>query len=179
MYYCTETVYVQVVKVGDIEQKIYGWGQGSVVPTAAPIPMPTATPTATPVPSASPTPTPMPTATPMPTVTPTPAPTASVYVNGRTTLTASVSGGAWSYDKAYLKLTDNGDGIATIKGLKAGTTTVTYTADSITETFTVTVKASELPATGQDFMWVWAIGGAAVAVVVYACLILRSKKNHA
>ena len=187
----TATIYVQVVKVGDSTHRIYGWGQGSATPTAAPTPTPTATPTATPtptptatptatpVPSTSPTPTPMPTATPMPTVTPTPAQTASVYVSGRTTLTASVLGGTWSYEKAYLKLTDSGDGTATIKGLKAGTTTVTYTADSFVETFTITIKASELPATGQNFIWVWAFGAAAAAVMGYAYLILRRKSNHA
>jgi hypothetical protein len=34
----TATVYVQVVKVGVSEQKIYGWGQGSATPTASPPP---------------------------------------------------------------------------------------------------------------------------------------------
>lgn len=156
----TATIYVQVVKVGDSTHRIYGWGQGSATPTPSTTPAPT------------------PTASPTPTATSSPY-TAVVFVNGRTTLTASVSGGAWSYDKAYLKLTDNGDNTAVIKGLKAGTTTVTYTADSITETFAVTVKASELPATGQDFMWVWAIGAVAVAALGYACLMLRRKRNHA
>jgi LPXTG-motif cell wall-anchored protein len=149
----TATVYVQVVKVGDSAHRIYGWGQGSATPAAAP--------------------------TPTPTPAPTPTARSSIYVNGRTTLTASVSGGTWSYDNAYLKLTDNGDGTATIKGLKAGTTTVTYTLDSVAETFTVTIKASELPATGQDFMEVWAFGAAAVAVLGYAYLMLRRKRSHA
>lgn len=33
----TAAVYVQVVKVGDSEQKIYGWGQGSATPAAVPL----------------------------------------------------------------------------------------------------------------------------------------------
>jgi LPXTG-motif cell wall-anchored protein len=148
----TATVYVQVVKVGYSDHIIYGWGQGSATPTAAPAPTPTAT--ASPI-----------------------VHTASIYVNGRTTLTASVSGGTWSYDSAYLALTDKNNGTATIKGLKAGTTTVTYTAGNITETFTVTIIKSELPATGQDFTWVWAFGAAAVVVLGYA--YLRKKRNHA
>ncbi len=159
----TATVYVQVMKVGYGEQIIYGWGQGSATPTAAPTPTPTPTPAPAPTPTSA----------------PTPAPTASIYVNGRTTLTPSVSGGTWHYDSKYIMLTDNGNGTVAIKGLKAGTTTVTYTAGGVTETFTVTIKASKLPATGQDFMWVWALGAAAAAVFGSTCLMLRKKRNHA
>ena len=148
----TATVYVQVVKVGDSTHRIYGWGQGSAVPIPAPEPTPTASPIVH---------------------------NASIYVNGRTTLTASVSGGTWQYDSKYIKLTDNGNGTVAIKGLKAGTTTVTYTAGGVTETFTVTIKASKLPATGQDFVWVWALAIAAAAVFGCTCLMLRKKRNHA
>lgn len=168
----TAAVYVQVVKVGDSTHRIYGWGQGSAVPTPPPAPTVTPSPTAAPAPTATPVPTPTATASPM-------MHTASVYVNGRTTLTASVSGGAWHYDSKYLKLTDNGNGTVAIKGLKAGTTTVTYSAGDMTETFTVTIAASMLPATGQDFIGVWALGAAAAAVLGYACLMLHKKKHHA
>ncbi len=77
----------------------------------------------------------------------------SVFVGGRKTLSAAASGGVWRYDDAYLQLTDNGDGTSKIKGLKAGTTTVTYSAGGLTETFTVTVNASGLPDTGQNFRY--------------------------
>ena len=158
----TATVYVQVVKVGDGTHRIYGWGQGSAVPTAAPTPTPTPAPEPTSTPTASPI-----------------VHNASIYVNGRTTLTAPVSGGTWQYDSKYIKLTDNGNGTVALKGLKAGTTTVTYTAGDVTETFTVTIKASKLPATGQDFVWVWALAIAAAAVFGCTCLMLRKKRNHA
>ena len=94
-------------------------------------------------------------------------------------MTATVSGGTWHYDSKYIKLTDNGNGTVAIKGLKAGTTTVTYTAGGVTETFTVTITASKLPATGQDFVWVWALGIAAAAVFGYTCLMLRKKRHQA
>lgn len=50
------TVYVQVVKVGDTEQKIYGWGQGSTTPEATPSPSATPAPSGTPSPSETPSP---------------------------------------------------------------------------------------------------------------------------
>lgn len=89
----TDTVYVQVVKVGNSENKIYGWGQGSATPTssAAPAPAapkpthtarprqtPAATPTIAPTPGVAPTPSPEPAATPTPTPVATPTPAVAV-----------------------------------------------------------------------------------------------------
>ena len=117
---------------------------------------------------------------------PTPTPTAAtishdvtIYVNGRSTLTASASGGTWNHDSEYLELTDNGDGTAKITGLKAGATTVTYTAGGLSETYKVTIKETTLPSTGQDFTWVWALGLAAAVVLAFMVLMLRKHKSRA
>jgi uncharacterized repeat protein (TIGR02543 family) len=102
----------------------------------------------------------------------------TIYVDGRSTLTASASGGTWTYDNSHLKLTDNGDGTASITGLKKGTTAVTYTADNLIETFTVTIKTSSLPSTGQDFTWVWVLGTVALVTLGLAGLLMRRYKTR-
>jgi LPXTG-motif cell wall-anchored protein len=90
-----------------------------------------------------------------------------------------VSGGKWNYDDKYLELTDNNDGTAKITGLKVGKTTVTYTASGHVETFIITINATSLPSTGQDFTWVWVFGLAATIVSGLTLLIMRKHKSHA
>ena len=56
--------------------------------------------------------------------------------------------------------------IATFTALKSGTSTITYTVGGISQSMTVTIQASTLPKTGQDFTWAWLF--AVIAVLVLA-----------
>ncbi|QNM05140.1 Ig domain-containing protein [Qiania dongpingensis] len=54
-------------------------------------------------------------------------------------------GGAWSYDKDYLEMTQGG-GTYTFKALKVGKATATYTVDGVSYTVTITInKVREAP----------------------------------
>ena len=70
----------------------------------------------------------------------------TIYTGGRVTLTPSLGGGTWDFDEAYLSRDGN-----TFTALKAGKTTVTYAAGGISVAYDVTIEASGLPTTGQDF----------------------------
>jgi hypothetical protein len=83
--------------------------------------------------------------------------TGKIFKGGRITLTPSVSGGTWSYDSSFVTLTQNSNGTVTFKALKAGTTTVTYTAQGASVSYTITIAGSSLPTTGQDYTWVWVL----------------------
>jgi LPXTG-motif cell wall-anchored protein len=95
-----------------------------------------------------------------------------IYTGGRVTLTPSVDGGTWDFDSAYLSRNDN-----TFTALKAGTSTITYTAGGVSTTYAVTIRQSELPSTGQDMTWVWVMGGA--ALLVCAAGVLARKRLSA
>jgi uncharacterized repeat protein (TIGR02543 family) len=86
-----------------------------------------------------------------------------IYTDGRVTLTPSVAGGTWTFDSAYFSR-DGG----TFTALKAGTSTITYTVDGASKSYEVTIEASGLPSTGQDFTGVWVLGGGAVLAIVTA-----------
>ncbi len=96
-----------------------------------------------------------------------------IYTGGRITLTPNITGGTWDYDETLLSRSGN-----TFKGLKAGTTRVTYTAGLQSAYADITITASELPTTGQNFtaaLWLLALaalaGGAALGTG------LRMRKN--
>lgn len=98
----------------------------------------------------------------------------SIYVNGRTTLAPMGTAGIWWYDDDYVDLTENSDGTATIKGKNAGTTLVIYATDDMVELFNVTVRASELPSTGQNGTWIWMLGGAGILALATAFTIKKA-----
>ena len=91
-----------------------------------------------------------------------------IYTDGRVTLTPSVPGGVWTFDSAYFTREDG-----TFTALKAGTSTITYTVGGVSQSYEVTIEASELPSTGQDFGWVWALCGAAAFVLAAGVLLRR------
>lgn len=98
----------------------------------------------------------------------------AIYTGGRVTITPNISGGTWQFDPAMLSRDGN-----TFKGLKAGTTRVTYTAGLQSAYADITISASELPATGQDFsaslvLLALAVCGGAAAVF----LAIRQRRQH-
>ena len=69
-----------------------------------------------------------------------------VYTGGRITLAPNVSGGTWTFDSAYLSRDGN-----TFVGLKAGTTTVTYTVDGVSVSYEITtLPALALTSSASD-----------------------------
>lgn len=88
----------------------------------------------------------------------------TIYENGRLTITPNIAGGTWTYDQTYLSMETTADG-AVFTGKKAGTTYVTYSVDTQTETFNITVEQTKLPKTGQDFTLMWVLTVVAVLVV--------------
>lgn len=62
--------------------------------------------------------------------------------------TPAPAGGAWSYDKALLSMTENGD-TYTFKALKTGMVTATYTFDGVPFTVTITINDSTIPQTDE------------------------------
>ncbi len=92
-----------------------------------------------------------------------------IYTDGRVTLTPSVAGGTWTFDSAYFSREDG-----TFTALKAGTSTITYTMSGVSKSYEVTIEASELPSTGQDFTWVWLLAaGAALAAAIAGAKIRK------
>lgn len=91
-----------------------------------------------------------------------------IYTGGRVTLTPSVADGTWTFDSAYFS---RGGGMFT--ALKAGTSTITYTAGGVSTTYEVTIEASGLPETGQDFAWVWLLCGAALVATAVTMFVRR------
>jgi uncharacterized repeat protein (TIGR02543 family) len=134
--------------------------------------------------TATPVPTPTPIATPVPIATPSPSTavlsvspdTKSIFVGGRVTLVPSQTGGTWQYDTEYLSLAQNTDGSATVTGVKQGTTTVTYVLGSTSVHASITISATELPETGQDFILPFIIGG--IAIIGFAAALLIGLRYH-
>ncbi len=94
-----------------------------------------------------------------------------LYVGGRTTLTPQVPGGEWTYDKSMVTLTQNADGSAEVKALKAGNTTLHYTVGWASADISLTISGTSLPRTGQNYMPVYLLftlaGCAAAGTVIY------------
>jgi hypothetical protein len=80
----------------------------------------------------------------------------SIYTGGRITLTPNITGGTWTYDSAYISLSDN-----TFTAKKRGSTTVTYTVGEQSASYIITIRALDLPSAGQDSL-VGCFGGAAL-----------------
>lgn len=95
-----------------------------------------------------------------------------IYTGGRIELTPNIEGGTWSYDSAFLSLSGN-----TFTALKAGTTRVTYAVTGQSISFDITIMATALPETGQDFSWVIVLGSVAVIALLGALLLVRRKKE--
>ena len=98
-----------------------------------------------------------------------------IYVGGRVVLTPNIEGGTWSWDEKFFSATFNSP--ATFTALKAGTSTVTYTVEGVSVSYTVTAEAAVLPETGQDFTWVWVLGAAAIVIFVGALLFFRRRRR--
>ena len=99
------------------------------------------------------------------------APDAKIYVNGRIILTPNIEGGTWNWDSQYFSATSGGS--ITFTPLKAGTSVITYTVDGQTVSCTVTIEASELPATGQNFTSVFVMLAVAAMIAGIAWAIGR------
>ena len=99
-------------------------------------------------------------------------PDATFCVGGRITLTPKIDGGEWDWDAAYFSATFNSP--ATFTALKAGTSTITYSAEGVSTTYAVTIAASTLPDTGQHMTWVWVLAGLA-ALAAAVTLIVRKR----
>lgn len=98
-----------------------------------------------------------------------------IYVGGRIILTPNVGGGTWSWDKTFFSATFNSP--ATFTALKAGTSTITYTINGVQETYSVTIKETKLPSTGQDFTTVMILIAAALALSAAAGLLVRRRRK--
>ena len=72
----------------------------------------------------------------------------TLLVGGSVSWTPAPAGGAWSYDKDYLEMTQSG-GTYTFKALKAGKATATYTVDGVPFTVSITINPSTTPQTGD------------------------------
>ena len=90
---------------------------------------------------------------------------------------SSYGGGTWGYDTSFFSATFNSP--ATFTAKKAGTSVITYTVDGVSQSVTVTIKQSVLPATGQDNTWIWVLGSLAVICGAGAVLIGRRKRVRA
>jgi len=101
---------------------------------------------------------------------------ATVYVGGRIILTPNIEGGTWNWDHDFFTATFNSP--ATFTALKTGTSAITYTVDGVTVRYEVTVEASELPLTGQDFTRAWVLAALASAAGA-AGAVLRRRRTRA
>ena len=93
-----------------------------------------------------------------------------IYTGGRITITPSIPGGTWQFDSEYFSRDGN-----TFTGLKGGESMrITYRLGATSMFFTVTVRESGLPQTGQDLTWVWVLAGlAALALTGAGWMMLR------
>ncbi len=99
-----------------------------------------------------------------------------IYTGGRIILTPSVDDGTWDWDNSFFTATFNSP--ATFTGLKAGTSTITYTVDGVSVSYDVTIEESALPNTGQNTYVIWVfIGTAGILLAVGTIIGLR--KRHA
>ena len=92
-------------------------------------------------------------------------------------MTPSVDGGIWNWDHNFFTATFNSP--ATFTALKNGTSTITYTVGGASTTYYVTIDDSNLPSTGQDFTWVFLLGGLAVLAMAGLTLLLMRKRSKA
>ncbi len=100
--------------------------------------------------------------------------THEMYKGGHVTWNPQPSGGTWNWDKSFFNATF--DGSATFTALKTGTSAITYTVNGVTQSVSVTIRATELPQTGQDGTWIWVLCGAGVAVLAVSILLGRKKR---
>ena len=96
-----------------------------------------------------------------------------IYTGGRITLTPNIDGGTWDWDTTFFSATFNSP--ATFTALKAGTSTITYTAEGQSVSYEVTITKAALPDTGQDFAWVIGLGALAVFIGIAAVAAHRQK----
>lgn len=91
--------------------------------------------------------------------------------------TPAPAGGSWSYDKALLAMTQDGD-TYTFKALKEGKATATYTVDGVPHTVTITINSDRIPQTGDvGNPWAWALLATA-ALLGCAALVLGRKGGY-
>ena len=78
-------------------------------------------------------------------------PDGKILSDGHITLTPNIAGGTWTFDSTYLSRDGN-----TFVGLKAGTTTVTYTAEGESTSYDLTIypalALTSSPADGKVFV---------------------------
>ncbi len=86
-----------------------------------------------------------------------------IYEDGRIEIIPNITGGTWYYDDTYLSASIT-TARAVFTGLRAGDTTVSYTADGQTIQFTITISDAELPSTGQSYTWLMILAGLTAAV---------------
>lgn len=103
----------------------------------------------------------------------------TMYTGGRVTFNPLPTGGTWNWDNSFFSATFNSP--ATFTALKAGTSTITYTVNGVTETITVTVLASTLPQAGQNSTMIYVLAllslfCAAAAGALY--ISARKTENH-
>ena len=98
-----------------------------------------------------------------------------IYTGGRITLTPNLDGGTWDWDTTFFSATFNSP--ATFTALKAGTSTITYTAEGQSVSYEVTIAKAGLPDTGQDFAWVIGLGALAVVVMLGGLMTVRRKQR--
>ncbi len=95
-----------------------------------------------------------------------------INLNGLILLTPSAEGGHWDFDDECLSRDDN-----TFTGLKGGTTRVTYSHDSASVIYDVTIDALELPQTEQDFTVVYLlIAGIVLALGAGAIILVEAQE---
>ena len=98
----------------------------------------------------------------------------TLYVGGRVTWDPSPKGGSWDWDEDYLSADASGSAV-TFTALKAGTLPVTYSANGVSHTVTVTVREAELPVTGQDDTLAWVLGSLSIICALAAAFMVRVK----
>jgi LPXTG-motif cell wall-anchored protein len=99
----------------------------------------------------------------------------TIYVGGRITLTPNLGGGTWNWDEDFFTATFNSP--ATFTALKAGTSTISYTVEGVSVTYDVTIEASALPSTGQDFTIVYVFAGLAALAFSASIMTVICKKR--
>lgn len=104
--------------------------------------------------------------------------TYTMYTNGRVTWNPTPTGGTWTWDENFFSATFNSP--ATFTALKAGTSTITYTVNGVSQSITVTISESELPSTGQDFIWAYVLAmlSAAVMIAMFGISRYKTKKSN-
>jgi LPXTG-motif cell wall-anchored protein len=95
-------------------------------------------------------------------------------VGGRVTWDPKPDGGTWDWDEEYFSATFNSP--ATFTALKAGTSTITYSANGVAQSVTVTIQEAALPNTGQDDTWIWVLVSPAVVCGAVSVLIGKRKR---